>query len=682
MSASMVPPWADPFLPRQPVMDDMAAQIELDHHRGKPALLYLHGLEGLGVSCTVTQFWNRYQHLINGPLVWLSGRHPDGNTVPLGELLSRALLKFAVPEADQGTTEFEKADSFQAVASSHKKFLLVVDDIDNIAQILPFIPVDAPDAIIMATSALRSSTLEQRGFAPFTPDLLSAEAAEELFRAGLGDTALSLDDATIDQLTTFCGGIPLLIKVLAAQICGRPPKARILLSQLRKSGVRLLKLDDEQRMQRFLDTAYDNLTDAEKIAYRRLGSLPAAHFGVDAVAAILGIEADAAYELLERLTELSLLTCADPARDRFAFHPVLRDDARARALATDDPNVLRQAVEDWVTWFLREALPRAAVISQRWWVSPVSDLMVALHPDGVPLFTRPAALAWFDAEDANLVAAVRAAHRAELHDLAWPLCVALWKYLHLHGRYEAWIDTHVLGLASAEAANCDLGIMQLSSQLGSAYLELTEYADARECFTRALQLARTTDHLLGEQSALEWLGKIAAAQGQFATALAAYQQSWDVVAASGSRISPAEQARAFAILLLQRARAEYASGNLARAVTDAQQAIDYFVDEPTETDNTAKARLILGRAQSDLGSTDEAIATFTAALRGFEAEDVRKQQAHTRRLLGDAYRAAGSPTEAIDQYRSALDYYRSVGNALADAVARAITELSGTPPTE
>jgi hypothetical protein len=59
-----------------------------------------------------------------------------------------------------------------------------------------------------------------------------------------------------------------------------------------------------------------------------------------------------------------------------------------------------------------------------------------------PTVERAEANVWFRGELANLVAAVTVADQNQLPELAWPLCVALWKYLHVHQLYVEWIATH------------------------------------------------------------------------------------------------------------------------------------------------------------------------------------------------------------------------------------------------
>ncbi len=659
-------------------MDDMAAHVRRCREHGLPSLMYVYGLEGLGVSCLVTQFWRDHRDLVEGQLIWLSGRSADGELVPVGELLTKALRQFGIAAADQGVTAAEKTESLHRVWRD-KKFVLVVDDLANWAQVLSFIPFDAAGAITIATSPFRQRELEQRGFADFTPDLLPDDAARTLFVAGLKVTAEELEPAVIDELTDYCSGLPLLIKVLSAQIYGRAHMAQHLLGQLQSSGFRPSELDAEKRIPRFLDAAYVDLDAVDRQTYRWLGVLPAQHIGLDAATAVLGgDESGAVYLRLEKLSELSLLTRHDQGSPRYAFHSVVHDDARDRAVATDDAAVQIQALTDWITWYLRETLARTAAISDRWWVSPVTDLLTEFYGDRVPRYTRAQALEWLELEEANVIAAVRAAHRARLDHLVWPFCVALWKYLHLHGLHDAWIDIHLLGLASARNIGSELGVMQLTSQLGAVYLELREFDAARRHFTESHDIAQAHNHVLGKQSALEWLGKIAAAEGHFEVALVFYQQSWDVVAhATDEQISPSQRSRAFAILLLQRARAELGANNLDRARTAAEDAVAAFEPRATETDNSAKAHLVLGRAHLALGDAPTAIATFERALELFATERVAKQQAVTNHLIGDAHRVAGDPTTAITHYRRALNYYRRVGSTAATVVTDSIVELNG-----
>lgn len=671
MSSALAPPRADPFFAREAVLAGMAVHFRRCRTAGHTCLMYVHGLEGLGVSCLVTQFALENRREIDGPLIWLAGRQPDGREVPVGELLAQALWAFGVLESDVGASDAQRAIAYQRV-SRGRRYVLVVDDLVSDAQVTELIPPDAPDAVIVATTALTRRTLQRKGFSAFTPEFLPDDAASRLFRHVLGDTATILDDSTVAELVGRCGGFPLLVKVLAAQIAGRPRVAARLLSGLRAAKVDLLTLDDERRMASCLDVTYEQLEPRHAEVYRRTASLPGPGFAAELVAAALAADPDETLMVLDDLVDANLLSFVEP--DRYCFHPIIRDDARARAESDDDPETRRDVVARSMVWLLREALPRGAAVSNRWWVDPVRELLRRLDADVVAEYSRADALRWFDVEWPNLVAGIRLGHRHGLHELAWPMCVALWKYLHIHGLYDAWIDCHRDGLASARAVHDLAGILQLSSQLGAAYLAVGEYGQARACFEESREIAEYLSDALGEQSAWEWLGKVAAAERHYHRALELYGRSWDVLVEAGDRISGDQRERAFALLRLQQARARVALQEWGMAESDAAAAREYFDARERELDNRGKCRLASGRAALGAGNAARAVTVLNEALALFERDNSRPLQAETHCLLGQAWNALGQRADAVRSYHEALAYYDSVGNPRADDVRAWLAE--------
>src|SRR5215472_11532423 len=77
-----------------------------------------------------------------------------------------------------------------------------------------------------------------------------------------------------------------------------------------------------------------------------------------------------------------------------------------------------------------------------------------------------------------------------------------------------WIDSHVLGLASARACGDRKAEARMRIQLGYAYYSLRQYAGAADQFTQALTLSRQDSHQLGEGTALEQLALIDLRQGR------------------------------------------------------------------------------------------------------------------------------------------------------------------------
>ncbi|MFI5783840.1 tetratricopeptide repeat protein [Nocardia sp. NPDC051570] len=676
MSQNGWAPWAEPFVDRVPVMAAMADWTRRCRDRKIPSRMYLHAITGMGVSSTATQFSKNYQDAI-GALVWESGRRSDNTAVPFGEMMTGILRQLRAPEGYEKCTDAEKAAILAAICRDpHRKFVLVVDDYPNPAQLADLIPADAPGVTFIATSTARNDILDRQRFKDFKVTELPPDEAHRLFLSILDDTVDELDDTVISSLVELCDGIPLLVRILAAHIRGRAPRAQHMLTKLRKSRLHLLELDSSARFTTFLNTTYDELSTEQATAYRWLGSLLAANFSLDAATAVLKVTTEDTFTVLEDLVDLNLLG-VDKTTHRYSMHPVLREDARRRALAIDTQATPHEIERRWTSWFLRKALPRGGAISQRWWVDPVAQLLNTGHPGSGP--TRSESLQWFELESANLVSIARTANRNGFHDTAWQLCVVIWKYLHIHGLHDIWIDTHLAGLDSARTLHHDAAIMQLTNQLGAAYLELGQYDDARRHFTESLAAARRLHHILGEQSALEWLGKIAAADKDPLGALDLYRQSGEVVDTAGpGQLDKIQQERVPAILCLQQIRAYVDIGWWDRVVAEAPLAEGYFGRTDTdETDNLAKTALVVGRALLALGNTDAAILKFRAALASFETDGTRRHQADAHYRLGQAYTTAGQRDAAIREYHSALNYYGSIAHPRAKEIAQILDNLDG-----
>lgn len=673
MSIALVPPLAVPYVARARVRRDMLAFLEQCRGEQRVCLMNLHGLEGLGVSCLATQFHRDNARLIDGGLIWLAGRTSDGRAAPPAELLGRLLKELGVPEAEQGASEAERATAFRRLAARHSG-MIVIDDLAAKEQVVHLLSVDAPGLVIVVTTPFERRDLIAEGFRAFTPEFLVPDDARELIRAQLGETADAIAPGILEQLVGQCGGIPLLIKIVAAALRGRAHIAEALLAELVDARLDVLELDDERRMSRFFDVTYGSLPTELAEAYRHLALLPGTDFGAGAAAAALERRGSGVLLLLERLVSHNLLVSPTPGR--YAFHPVVRGDARARALAADNETVRDTVVAEALTWYVREALPRAASLSGRWWADSVTDLLRRWYGEQWPTFSRAEAMSWFDVEVDNLVAVVTVAPKHGLAELAPPTCVASWKYLHVHRRYDAWIDTHREALSVARDSN-DLGaVMQLSSQLGAGYLALGETSSARELFDESHEAARALDHPLGQQSAMEWKGKVAAAEGDHGEARRWFRLSWEFTEAAGERIDAAQRERIFALLGLQTARSAVARQEWLRAADEIGSAARFFDSQDDETDNQAKCRVVLGQAQLGLGDAALAASTLGDAVDLFGRESALRSEAEARVLFAKALAAADDSDRAVEEYQRALTYLDQVGNPAVDEVRQALSALA------
>ncbi|GGU67363.1 hypothetical protein GCM10010178_68990 [Lentzea flava] len=609
-----------------------------------------------------SEFFHEHRSEFDDAYIEVAARQPDGKLVQQGEMLGQALRGLGVMDADLASSDAARAEAFQRL-SAGKRFLMLIRDVASAEQVTRLIPNSSPEAAVVVTARAMLRELFQHDFADVPLSKLPRAESRELLLACMGPGAADLPAAVIDELTEICDGFPLLIRILGAQLVRRPQRAvERYLRELRASDEALLAMDHSQRVTRFLNATFSLVRDLQ-LALRRLALLPGPTFGIGAAAVALDVDRDRAEQVLDELSDLNLLV-HDVDRDRYSFYRIVRAHALRLAQEVDGPDVVRSAVERITTWYLREAIARDAALANRWRVGPEFDRYVASGPAPLP---RNDATAWFDVEWTSVVACVRAAHEQNLHDIAWQLCVAIFKYLHLHGHVDVWLDSHELGVSSAEASGTVTGLMQVTSQRGAAHLAAGNTTRARQDFEASLRAAIEAGHRLGEQSAWEWLGKTAAAESDLETAFRCFDESESVVERSEHAIPERQRIRMLALLALQRARAWVKLQEWDRAASVAAGVIGYF-ESAGETDNHAKCLLVLGGSALGAGDPAEAARHYEQAAALFSRDQAIRAEAGALRQVGVAKRASRDLDGAAAALRSAKELYIMLGDAETDVV--------------
>jgi tetratricopeptide (TPR) repeat protein len=215
----------------------------------------------------------------------------------------------------------------------------------------------------------------------------------------------------------------------------------------------------------------------------------------------------------------------------------------------------------------------------------------------------------FDKADA---AAATAKEQAAGGDLIAQLdaLIAESMVLAAEGRLDRAVPVAEECVNRAEETGASACVLASSWVLGDAFHRQGKFTEARDILTRGADVALAVDRKIWRPTLVAWLGTTRTALGDVEGG------DWD---------DPLATARA----------------------------MRNFVGE---------AGILGKRAESKAarGDLDGAIADFTEAARLFEVQSMRPAQARVLRELGDAYRAAGSASDAMDAYRRALALFEDL----------------------
>jgi tetratricopeptide (TPR) repeat protein len=415
-----------------------------------------------------------------------------------------------------------------------------------------------------------------------------------------------------------------------------------------------LHLTEDLSVRAVFDVSYHALPDDAARVYRQLALVPGPDFGLELAA--VATAADQADRLVGTLVDANLLE--ESPGERYRFHDLVHVHARDQAEAEETDAERDAVVARSVEWYVRGAVAADLVVTAaRWHLNPMYEQLRAESP----AFSGPAeALEWLETSLPGLLAAVRAARDQGLHERAWQLCEALWGLFWYRKQLRPWIDTHIVGLASAHACGDRKAEARMRVQLGYAYFSSKKYPEAVEQFTEALALSRRDGHSLGEGTALEQLALVDLRQGRHDEAIRAFTEARVIFGRIGV-------ARGVALMTRHIGEAHLAAGRYSQAMDDLGQARSMFVDL---SDAYMQARTMTSLAQVHVraGQPSEAAELLNEALALVTDLGAHHEEARIRVALAEVAEQIGDIVQARDHLCVALAIYSRINAPEADEI--------------
>jgi len=623
---------------------------ELDrHHATAVRIVTLSGTAGVGKTALAIHWAHRRaDHFPDGQLYLNLRGYDPAHPVAPSEALAASLRSLGVAGPDIPPNQDDRARQYRTLLAD-RRMLVVLDnalDVDQVRDLLP----GTPTCFVLVTSRDSLGGLAvHHGGQHVEVHPLSQQEAEALLRVQIGARAVQAPQATA-ALAQHCARLPLALRIAAQRATARPA---VTLADL------AAELTDEQHRLDLLDSgephssahavftwSYRQLPESTARLFRLLGVHPGRDIDLHALAALADVD------LSQARRETSLLTRAhlveEIARDRFGMHDLLRMYAIRQARSQDSSEERDAALTRLFDYYVDAAIRAMAEFAPYERHRP--EQTTAALP---PIDSLPAAVAWLDAERANLIAVA-------LH--GWShytsrLSGVLHRYLSLDAHVN---DAALLHGAALDAADAD-GNRPGLVNYGGVLFRMGRLQEAMEHNRRALVVLRATGGRREEGRVLGNQALVYSRLGRHEEAVALNEQSLVIFREVGDLYLEAVMMGNLG-LVHQRIGNYQESSEIQRRVLTLYQEFDDLHGE-------AAVRSNLGVTCSRLGRHEEALRHHHRALTIHRRIGYRQHEAETLNDIGTTLRLLGSPAEAIERHRQALARTEEIGDRCEQARA-------------
>jgi DNA-binding SARP family transcriptional activator len=643
-------------------LSDLLSGAGADDDSGAVRIALVAGSGGLGKTSLAVHAAHRVRGSFPDGQLYVDLLGATPHPLQAADVLARFLRDLGVDGREIPADEDERAARYRTVLAG-RRMLIVLDSARDAAQVRPLLPGAASCAVLVTT---RSQMPDLASTRLVDLNVLDDDEALTLFTRVVGDERAAAEPEATAELLLACAGLPLAIRICAARLATRSGwTIRTMANRLRDEHRRLDELRvGDLAVRASFEVSFASLPASAQPggigpadAFRMLGLWHGSSISSAAAAALFGTPEDPATDALEALVDARLLESRSP--DRYKFHDLLRVYASERAVADLSEPDRDAAIGRLLRWYMRTADAAATAVGPRRYNMPLEPA----GTDPAPLGFTGAddALAWYDSERVNLVAATRQASASGLHDIAWRLPAPLVTIFNRRGNWADCIVTHRIALENVRQVGSRQGEAWVLNNLGQA-LGFSRESEAIGHLERSLAIRREIGDGMGEAQAANNLADAYVVLGRTDEALDLLRRALDLSRKVGNRNYEG-----------------VALNNLAEAFLDLdrpEEAVEYLLQaQRTFTEINAPhgvgyALHNLGRCYLRLGRDAEALDCLQQALVIHRATGDRNREAFTLRFLGSAQARMGLLADAQESWAQAAAIFDDLGDAVQAAEVR------------
>ncbi|SDN37877.1 AfsR/SARP family transcriptional regulator [Allokutzneria albata] len=637
-SAAVAAPVAEAAAPAKVVPQQLPADIadfvgrreliELLVHE-RPRLAVLSGPPGVGKTALSVRVAHQLkQHFPDGQLFANFHGYSSGTAPSTGQVLARFLRALGVAP-EKVPLEVPEQSAMLRDQLAGRKVLMVLDNVANADQVRTFLPEERGCTVLVSSrDTLRE--LADDGAVLESLDVLAADEAQSLLSDLLGTQRFADDRSSGVELADLCGNLPLALRIAGANLAGQSRTALSEYVRQLRDGDRLAVLavdeDEQAAVRATFALSYTSLSPELRRFFRALALQPGPDVTVHTAAALAGVAAEHAADLLDRLVSASLVH--EHVSGRYQFHDLVRLFAQQQSTVEDAAADRAAARERLFAFYAASSAAAAAMITPELYYLP--PVRTGIEVDSLEFTELLDAHAWMEAERANLIAAVVFTADHGPRWVAWHVATYLTSFFR-HTRDDAdWRLVAEFGLRAAVEENDTRGQAAEMRSLSMLYWCMGDNEKSLEYSTQSLSLYQEVGDRRGQAQVLSNMG-----------------------------VSNAM------------------SGNQAAAVSILTQALA-LEDELGASRGLANCMLNLGTVYAYIGQVDLAVATFRKS-RALAAElNVRHVEGVAGHNLAILDREAGRFAEALEGFERTLAVWRQISSSHDEAAVLdeiAVTEL-------